>query len=221
MQYRVLATDYDETLAHEGSLDLHTLSTLRKLKESNRTLVLVTGRILSDLLTVCPHTGIFDRVVAENGATLYDPVTQQERVLATAPPLELISTLKQKQVPLHVGRVVLSSVEPHEKTIVRIIKDLGLEHHIIFNKGSIMILPSGVNKATGLAEALKELGLTADLTAGVGDGENDHAMLEMCGYGVAVQNAVESLKARAKWVTPSARGAGVAELVTRILNSEN
>ena len=55
------------------------------------------------------------------------------------------------------------------------IRDLGLELDVIFNKGAVMILPAGVNKGTGLEAALKELQLSAHNVVGVGDAENDHA----------------------------------------------
>lgn len=51
----------------------------------------------------------------------------------------------------------------------------------------------------------------------VGDAENDHAMLALCGYGVAVANAVPALKARAHLVTRGERGAGVAEVIERLI----
>jgi hypothetical protein len=80
-----------------------------------------------------------------------------------------------------------------------------------------MILPSGVNKATGLAALLKEAGISAEEVVGVGDAENDHAFLEYCGVGVAVANALPMLKERADFVTNGARGDGVAELIDMIL----
>ena len=80
-----------------------------------------------------------------------------------------------------------------------------------------MVLPSGVNKATGLAALLKEAGVSADEVVGVGDAENDHAFLECCGMGVAVANALPMLKERADFVTKGARGDGVAELIDIIL----
>src|SRR5690606_9963417 len=98
-----------------------------------------------------------------------------------------------------------------------LIKELGLELEIIFNKGSVMILPSGVNKATGLEAALEELGMSAHNVIGVGDAENDHAFLRCAGYGVAVANALESLKETADRVTRNARSAGVIELIDDIL----
>ena len=55
------------------------------------------------------------------------------------------------------------------------IRDLGLEFQITFNKGAVMVLPAGVNKASGLAAAIGELGLSPLKVVGVGDAENDHA----------------------------------------------
>jgi hydroxymethylpyrimidine pyrophosphatase-like HAD family hydrolase len=97
------------------------------------------------------------------------------------------------------------------------IRDLGLELQIIFNKGNVMILPTGVNKATGLAAALKVLGLSPQQTVGVGDAENDEAFLKMCGVSVAVDNALEVVKKLATIVTKGARGAGVTEVINRLL----
>jgi phosphoglycolate phosphatase-like HAD superfamily hydrolase len=80
-----------------------------------------------------------------------------------------------------------------------------------------MILPSGVNKATGLAYALAQLNLSPHDVVGVGDAENDHAFLALCEWSVAVDNALPSLKQRADWVTPSPRGRGVVELTSALL----
>jgi hydroxymethylpyrimidine pyrophosphatase-like HAD family hydrolase len=39
---------------------------------------------------------------------------------------------------------------------------------------------------------------------GIGDAENDHALLQMCGCSVAVANALDSVAAEADLVTSSA-----------------
>ncbi len=83
-----------------------------------------------------------------------------------------------------------------------------------------MALPAGVTKATGLKPALQELGISAERVVGVGDAENDHAFLTMCGLSVAVSNALQTLKDEADWVTPGARGVGVTELINRILEDD-
>jgi hydroxymethylpyrimidine pyrophosphatase-like HAD family hydrolase len=51
----------------------------------------------------------------------------------------------------------------------------------------------------------------------VGDGENDHSLLGACGVGVAVANAVPSLKEEADLVTRRENGKGVKELIDRLV----
>ena len=74
------------------------------------------------------------------------------------------------------------------------IHELGLEWQIIFNKGAVMVLPPGVNKASGLAAALEALQLSPVNVVGIGDAENDHAFLSLCGCSVAVANALDAVK---------------------------
>jgi hydroxymethylpyrimidine pyrophosphatase-like HAD family hydrolase len=220
MRYLALATDYDGTIAHDGVVDDATVAVLRRLKDSGRHLIMVTGRELDDLFRVFAHVDLFELLVVENGALLYNPRTKTERLLSPAPPPAFVEALKTLNVPISVGRSVVATVEPHEHAVLEVIHRLGLEWHVIFNKGSVMALPSGVNKATGLAPALEELGLSALQTVGVGDAENDHAFLRMCGVAVAVSNALPALKEAADLVTNGARGAGVTELIDRIIAND-
>ena len=214
MYVLALATDYDGTLAKEGRVSDEALAALERLAETGRKLLLVTGRELPDLEKVFPRLDIFDRIVAENGALLYTPGSHTERELAPRPSVELVRALEARGVsPLSVGRSVIATWEPHEAAALEEIKRLGLELEIVFNKGAVMILPSGVNKAFGLAAALEELELSVHNVVGVGDAENDHAFLRAVGYGVAVENALPQVKKTADLVRRGARGAGVIELV--------
>ena len=217
MKYRALATDYDGTIAHDGSVDEPTLAALRQVRAAGGRLLLVTGRELSDLFNTFPPVDLFDRVVAENGALLYDPATKVAESIAASPPATLIERLTREQVPISVGHSIIATVEPHEHAVLAAIRDLGLEWHVIFNKGSVMVLPAEVTKATGLSPALAALGVSPDSTIGVGDAENDQAFLRHCGLSVAVANALPAVKQMADLVTAGARGAGVAELISRWL----
>ena len=58
---------------------------------------------------------------------------------------------------LSVGHCIVATWEPHETTVLQVIKELSLELQIIFNKGAVMVLPPGVNKAAGLAAALQAI----------------------------------------------------------------
>ena len=221
MKYRALACDYDGTLAHDGVVTASTAAAIERFRASGRHLFMVTGRELPQLKEVCPILDRFEWVVAENGALLYQPASDQTRLLCEATCKPLVESLRQFKIkPLSVGQAIIATVEPNEIVVLEEIKRLGLELQVIFNKGSVMVLPSGVNKATGLAALLKEAGVSADEVIGVGDAENDHAFLECCGFGVAVANALPMLKERADFVTKGARGDGVAELIDLILADE-
>jgi phosphoglycolate phosphatase (TIGR01487 family) len=218
MHYQALACDYDGTLAFAGRMSDETLAAIEKLLANGHKLILVTGRELPDLLAAFDRIDLCHRVVAENGALLYDPHTREKKVLGHAPPEKFVQALKEKSVePLSAGEVIVSTREPHETTVLEVIRDLGLELRAILNKGAVMILPAGISKATGLAAALESLGLSMDQTVGVGDAENDHAFLDACGYSVAVANALESLKEHVDWVTQNANGAGVCEVIERLV----
>jgi len=119
-----------------------------------------------------------------------------------------------------VGHSIIATVEPHEHQVLAAIHELGLEWHVIFNKGSVMALPADITKATGLGPALEALQLTPEETIGIGDAENDQAFLRMCGLSVAVDNALPAVKEMADVVLPHPRGAGVAKLIAMLLAGE-
>ena len=221
MQYLALAADFDGTLATDGVVDESTIEAIRRLKESGRKLILVTGRIIPQLLQTFPQIELCDLVVADNGAVLFDPKSGQKNSLADQPPQDFMDELGRRGVPaLEVGDVIVATWEPHETTVLQTIRDLGLELQIIFNKGAVMILPTGVNKATGLAAALAKLGISHHNTVGVGDAENDEAFLKMCEVSVAVDNALEVVKKQVTIVTGGARGAGVTELIDQLIEND-
>jgi hydroxymethylpyrimidine pyrophosphatase-like HAD family hydrolase len=221
MRYVALATDYDGTIADDGVVDKLTLAALERLRGGGRRLILVTGRDLSDLQRVMPRLDLFDLVVAENGALLYEPANHQVQALGDAPPPAFVERLRELGVtPLWEGRVVVATWEPNEGKVLSAIHDLGLNLQITFNKGAVMVLPVGVTKASGLRGALAQLGLSPLDCIGVGDGENDLAFLDVCGLFVAVANALPSVKERAAFVTAGTRGAGVAELIDQLLATE-
>jgi HAD superfamily hydrolase (TIGR01484 family) len=221
MRYHALACDYDGTLAHEGTVPQETLARLERLLATGRKLILVTGRELDDLLGVFPEIEMFHRVVAENGALLYNPAKREEKPLAEAIPESFSQALRARGVEqFSRGRVILSTQRPKELAVLAAIRDQGLELQTIFNRDAVMIVPAGVNKATGLSAALEALGLSAHEVVGIGDAENDHAFLNLCEFSVAVANALPALKERADWVTRSENGTGTGELIEALIDDD-
>lgn len=220
MRYTAVALDFDGTIAHDSAVPGHVVEALKRLKETGRKLLLVTGRELPELLSIFREIGIFDRVVAENGALLYRPHNGERVELGDPPPPKLVALLKERGVPLSVGQSIIATVEPHETVVLETIRELGLERPVIFNKGAVMILPPGINKASGLKHALLELGLSARNLVAAGDAENDHALLDSAEYSVAVANAITTLKEAADRVTTEARGDGVLQVIDDLIRHD-
>jgi HAD superfamily hydrolase (TIGR01484 family) len=221
MRYQVLATDYDETLALDGCVSQETLVVLHRFVASGRRLIMVTGRELPQLKSVFSDLYLFHGVVAEDGGLLYEPSTDKEILVGKPPSQALVEALSHRGIiSISVGRCVIATWSPFENTVLEAIRDLGLERQIIFNKGAVMVLPAGVNKAFGLALALKEMKLSPHNTVGVGDAENDHAFLQVCEFSAAVANALPSLKEVVDMVLPADHGADVELLIDRIVSDD-
>jgi hydroxymethylpyrimidine pyrophosphatase-like HAD family hydrolase len=221
MPIPTLACDYDGTLARHGQVGPSTWEALLRFKKSGGKIILVTGRQLGELLAVCPELSPFDFVVAENGALLYDPATLATRSLAEPPSFAFLNKLRERKVqPLSFGHAIVATVETHVEAVRSTIAEMGLALDIIFNRESLMILPRGLTKATGLKLALEELAIPARSVVGIGDAENDAAFLEMCGFSAAVANAIPSIQGAVHMVTTHDDGAGVEELIGKVLAGE-
>ncbi len=212
-QIRAVALDYDGTLAMEGGPTPAVLDAIAATRARGLRVVLVTGRILSELRAVFRDAlERFDAVVAENGAVIGGG--RRERTLV--PPVDdaLDEALGARGVVFRRGAVIVavaSGTDDHE--VFEAIRECGLDCQVARNRGELMVMPAGVSKATGVALALAELGISTRNTLAVGDAENDIALLDACELGVAVGNAVPSLKLHADLVLAEPDGSGVAALL--------
>jgi hydroxymethylpyrimidine pyrophosphatase-like HAD family hydrolase len=221
MRYLTLVADYDGTLADNDRISEKTAQALERLRASGRRAIMVTGRRLNDLLAVCTCPKLFDLIVAENGAVVYDPNTRKEVVLGNPPSKAFLKALRARSVtPLEVGEVIVATLEPQRAAVQDVVWELGLEAQVIGNRAAVMILPAGINKASGLEHALRKLGLSRHEAVGIGDAENDHSFLESCECAVAVANATASLKENVVFVTSSPNGAGVRELIDSLIEDD-
>ncbi len=213
----MLACDYDGTIATHGKISLNAQQALITAKQAGVLVCLITGREFEDLLHVCPQITLFDLVIAENGAVLYLPTSGEISDLASPPPAEFITQLAHRGVPFSKGRVIASVTRMYTQEVLALIRELRLSLHVIFNKDAAMILPSGIDKASGLQAGLQRFGITADQVIGIGDAENDQDFLKICGFKVAVANALDAVKANANLVTSLPNGDGIAEFVSEYL----
>lgn len=221
MRYLALACDYDETLTCDGRVDNETIAALVRFLASGRRLILVTGRMLGDLVEIFPQAILFDSIVAENGCVLYRPPAKTQKRLAQPPPANFISELRRRKVePLDIGAAIVATRSVHQLQVLDVIRQLGLDLQVVLNRGAAMVLPVGTDKATGLAAALREMALSPDNVVGVGDAENDLAFLSLCACSVAVANALPTIQESVDFVTRLGEGAGVCELIDEIVATD-
>jgi hydroxymethylpyrimidine pyrophosphatase-like HAD family hydrolase len=221
MRYVALAAGFDGTLARDGRCDERCIDVLKALSATGRKLILVTARELRQLLEIFPEARIFDYVVAENGAVMHRPATRQSEILAQAPPEILLQELRRRHVtPLSVGSSIITTVRAHEQEINDALHKLKLDFQLVTNPGALMMLPAGVNKASGVRAALKELGISRHNLVAIGDGENDLALFEFAEHAVAVQNADPLVQRVADRTTQGAYCEGFLELAHDLMEND-
>lgn len=213
MRFRLLACDYDRTIATDGVVGEAVRAALRAVRASGRRLVLVTGRNTEELLDVFTELRLFDRLVVENGALMLDPERDVERLLCAPASTRLLEELRQRGIgPLIVGRSVLSTPIENDEAVRATAADLGLRLALIPNVDSLMIMAAGCGKAAGLEAAAAELSVPLAEAVAVGDGENDVALIDCAGVGVAVAHAVPELKEHADIVLQLPSPEGIIDL---------
>jgi len=180
-----LALDYDGTIAQDGILNSQVRAAIGAARARGLVVVLVTGRILSDLQQVAGDLGFVDAVVAENGAVLAFP-NGYSRVIGQPAPAELLEEFRRRRIEFTAGQCVLEAAAASALEILSAIRDLQLPLVLLFNRSRLMVLPQGVSKSVGLRRALTVLRLSQHNAIAIGDAENDHDLLAACEFGVAV-----------------------------------
>jgi hydroxymethylpyrimidine pyrophosphatase-like HAD family hydrolase len=213
MIWRALACDYDGTLATQDRIGPGALAALEAARRAGVRLILVTGRTFFELIRVCERLDLFDAVVAENGGVLYFPAKGVLRDQGPAPRSRLLVELDQRGISYQVGRVIVGVLRDEESRVRDALDAVGGGLEIVYNRGSLMLLPPGVSKGTGVRQAIQALGVSFHDVLGVGDAENDLDLFEACGWTACPDNGVQELKDRADWVFPGENGTAVANAI--------
>lgn len=216
MKCLAVALDFDGTIATNDQLNPTVREAIAGLRSANVVVLIVTGRILSELERVAGNLHFVDAVVAENGAVIHFPDSGYTKVLGDAPPDSLIQAARLEGVSIRVGSSVVETDAHEASRLLAILQRLELPLTLSFNRGRLMVLPQSVSKATGLKEIFKGLRLSLHNAIAIGDGENDHELLHSCEFGIAVSWGSATLKAISDYVIngtgPEAVGAYLKEM---------
>ena len=215
MKFGVLALDYDGTIARDGVLDPEVRKAIAEVRAHGIAVLLVTGRILSELQQVAGDLHFVDGVVAENGAVLWFP-NGHSRLISNSSSLPLLQELSRRGLQFKAGQCVVELDASAAPQVLSVIRDLELPFVLLFNRGRLMVLPQAVSKGMGLREALATLRLSVHNALAIGDAENDHDLLATCELGVAVSWGSQVLQKVADEVLRGDGPTAVAGYIRRV-----
>ena len=125
MKFEVLALDYDGTIARDGVLDPDVKAAIGEARARGIVVVIVTGRVLSDLRRVAGDLGFVDAVVAENGAVLAFP-NGQTRLIGHPPPQVFLDELRLRGIQFDAGQCVIEADAGLATRVLAAIRELEL-----------------------------------------------------------------------------------------------
>jgi hydroxymethylpyrimidine pyrophosphatase-like HAD family hydrolase len=219
MHISVIATDFDGTISQGDQLAPEAGQALCRWRENGGVSVLISGRSFEFLRDLQEREQVFDLIVAENGAVLYNPHCDEMRLPFGEVPDDLIDTLVRLGIPLWRGIAIAGTTIPYDDAVWVASRELGLAIHVETNRNEVMLLPPGASKGAGLLRLLQNEGLSPRNLLAFGDAENDWSLLQAAEVKVAVANAVEGVQEIADYVTPEVGPAGVVSFVEQYLLS--
>jgi hydroxymethylpyrimidine pyrophosphatase-like HAD family hydrolase len=219
MKLSVLALDYDGTIASADALDASVREAIAAARARGILVLLVTGRILEELRRVAGDLHFVDGVIAENGAVVHFPDSGHTSLLAPAIPPAYVEKVQQCGIPCRVGESVVDADASEGPRLLEMIRTLQLPLVLLFNRSRLMTLPQGVSKATGLRAALEMLRASPRNTVAIGDAENDHELLRLAEFGVAVEWGSVALRAAADFVVAGSGPPDVAPYIRHLADT--
>ena len=216
MRLAALALDYDGTIAQGDSLDPSVRSAIAAARAAGIVVLLVTGRILSELCRVAGDLHFVDGVVAENGGLIHFPANDYTRLIAPSVPTGFHAALTRRGLQATVGQSLVDLNASDASIALDVIRQQELPMVLLFNRGRVMALTQGVSKATGLHAMLTTLRLSPRNTVAIGDAENDHELLRLAEVGCAVEWGSASLRAAADLIIAGTGPAAVATLINTL-----
>jgi len=213
---RLVLSDYDRTFT-DATLRVEPglVNAILRLKRQGVIFSIVSGRkydFMADLYQSL--NGVVDSFIAENGCVGY-AMGGKHFIAKSDGRDRLLSGLRELEIPYDAGEVVVSIHRSFERPLGRLME--AFPHlHMVRNVDSIMVLPEGVSKATGIKWLMDVYDIMPRELACIGDAENDLEMRSLCEMMGAVCNALPIVKQESDYVCKQSFGCGLQEFLEYI-----
>lgn len=212
MYRRVMAFDFDGTLARDGQVPKELIVALERCRAGGHALFLVTGRRF-DTVDLGRLNELFTGVVWENGAVLFHTASGEIYLPFGQVTERLLKAMEEAGIPFERGLAIAATSAPHDQTVWHLLETYGAGAAVEYNRGAVMVLPPGAAKGSGLERLLTLCGFSVRNLAAFGDAENDLSMLTLAEVAVAVADAIPAVLEVADVVAGQPGPAGVLEVL--------
>lgn len=205
--------DFDRTITDRDlKIDERCISMIAELRGRGIHTSLVTGRKQTFMeIFLERYQGVFESIICENGCRAY--LNNDWHALAESDCHTLvIEKFSEAEIEFDYGECIVSTEALSESEVASLLSDISGWRSIV-NVDSIMILPPGIDKGTGIRWLQSMGGFSKEKTAGIGDGENDMVMRELCGVFGTPASAVSSLKDVADFVSSEEYSQGTRDFL--------
>jgi hydroxymethylpyrimidine pyrophosphatase-like HAD family hydrolase len=213
---RLVLSDYDRTFT-DGSLRVAPglAEAIARLRDQGVVFSIVSGRKYSFMIDLFRSMdGLVDSFIAENGCVGY--ANGCRTVICEAAGRDgLLQALGREAIPYDAGDVVISVHSKYSPAVDQIM-DHFPAFHVIRNVDSLMLLPHGASKATGIRWLMDVYCVRPAELACIGDAENDLDMRALCSTMGAVANALPAVKRESDYICRNEFGAGLREFLEHI-----
>ncbi len=200
-------------------LHLPAVLELRILERMGFKVIFVTGRSSFEAYTLAVFAGTTKVAVSENGGVITKSpeehlVLGDKKICVEGYNVlkDHIEGIKNKPVFGRMSEVVLCRNFDIDRAR-QILNEHKLPLYLSDSKYAYHINNIGVDKFTGLTEALRILGLEARDSVAIGDSETDIPLFRSCGFSICLGHAEENVKQNATQVTSAKHGEGLVQAI--------
>jgi len=213
---KLFVADFDRTITDGNlELDLDCLNAIERIRKMGVHTAVVTGRkrvFLQDFFD--RHRSVFDSAICENGCRGYID-GEWENLAENRSKSQILDRFSNSGIRYDFGDCIISTEAMTEDEVCSMLSGISGWKAII-NIDSVMILPLGVDKGTGILWLQSEKGFTKEETAGIGDGENDLVIRDVCGIFGTPSSAVGPLRERADFVSEKEYSRGTIDFIEHL-----
>ncbi|MDP4084322.1 MAG: Cof-type HAD-IIB family hydrolase [Bacillota bacterium] len=234
LDIKLIALDMDGTLLNdEREISLANRQAIRDVQEKGIYVVLSTGRSILKCRHHAKSLELSSYLVTVNGSEIWDDKEDLvERKIVQPVDIQFMWELS-KQHKLKFWAISTSQnwhnempedihsvdwlkfgfyVDDHntKELIINTLQKKNIFEISNSHPKNIEVNALGINKANGLKTVCSKLGIQMEQVMAIGDSQNDLAMIQEAGIGVAMGNAQEIVKKAADWVTNTNNEDGVA-----------